>query len=149
MTQVPEECQEEMTQRDLLNSLVSISNVEKTPNMSQVICPERFSSPLRLFRVTALVLRFANKLRGAATSTVQPEAEEIQRAKLMWMRHMQVTLPDHKDFPAWKQKLGLFQDEDGVWRCGGRMLISCLTPSAQNPILLGMQGPLFDDSFSP
>lgn len=54
----------------------------------------------------------------------------------MWVRHMQSTLPDHKDFPTWKQKLGLFKDEDGVWRCGGRMSNSCLTPSAQNPILL-------------
>ena len=94
MTQVPEECQEEMKQRDLLNSLISISNVEKTPNLSQV------KGSARLFRVTALVLRFANKLRGAADSTVQPEAEEIWRAKLMWMRHMQVTLPDHNCLEA-------------------------------------------------
>ena len=67
---------------------------------------------------------------------MQPEAEEIQQATQRWMRDMQRTLPDHKDFPTWKHKLGLFTDGDGVWRCGGRMSKSSLPPSAQNPILL-------------
>ena len=49
---------------------------------------------------------------------------------------MQQNLCNHKDFPTWKHKLGLFKDENGVWRCGGRMSNSSLPPSAQNPILL-------------
>ena len=69
-------------------------------------------------------------------STIQPEASEIQKAKLVWMRHMQVALPNNKDFRAWKYKLDLFKDEDGLWKCGGRISNSCLTRCAQNPILL-------------
>ena len=65
---------------------------------------------------------------------VQPELEEITQAKLKWIRDMQ--LRNHKDFTSWKLKLGLFVDEDGMWRCGGRMSNSTLPPSARNPILL-------------
>ena len=134
----PEECQREMKRKDLPGSLVVVNTIDPPPDMSQVLCPSRYSSSHHLFRVTALVLRFVKRLRGAdrVCSTAQPAAEEIVQAKLKWVRCMQVNLPNHKDFTSWKQKLGLFLDEDRVWRCGGRMLNSSLPLSAKNPILL-------------
>ena len=136
---VPEECQKEIKRNDLIGSTVAVNTTELSTDLSQVVSPERYSSSHRLFRVTALILRFVRRLRGGSHQTpsaMQPEAEEIQQATQRWMKDMQRTLPDHKDFPAWKHKLGLFTNGDGVWRCGGRMSKSSLPPSAQNPILL-------------
>ena len=136
---VPEECQKEMKHKDLIGSTVAVNTTELSTDLSKVVSPERYSSSHRLFRVTALILRFVRRLGGGSHQTpsaMQPEAEEIQQATQRWIRDMQRTLPDHKDFPAWKHKLGLFTDGDGVWRCGGRMSKSSLPPSAQNPILL-------------
>ena len=135
---VPEECQREMKRKNPPSCVVAINTTEPPVDMSQVICPKQYSSSHRLFRVTALVLRFVERLRGAhhTHSTVQPEVEEITQAKLRWMRDMQANLHSHKDFTSWKQRFGLFMDEDGVWRCGGRMSNSSLPPSAKNPILL-------------
>lgn len=135
---VPEECQKEMKLKDIPSSTVAVNATEPSVGMSQVIRPDKYSSSHRLFRVTALVLRFVKRIRGATDtpSTVQPEVEEIAQAKLKWMKDMQRNLPNHKDFTSRRQKLGLFVDENGLWRCGGRMSNSSLPASAENPILL-------------
>ena len=139
---VPEECQREMKCKNLPSCVVAINTAKPPVDMSQVICPRQYSSSHRLFRVTTLVLRFVKWLARHTHSTVQLEAEEITQAKLRWMRDMQANLHSHKDFTSWKQRFGLFMDEDGVWRCGGRMSNSSLPPSAKNPILLDQNHPL-------
>ena len=141
---VPEECQKEMKRKDLSSSLVATNVAGPSADMSQVLSPTRYSSCHRLFRITALVLRFVKRLRGASCThaTMQPETEEIAQARLRWIKDMQASLYNHKEFASWKQKFGLFVDDDGVWRCGGRMSNTSLPPCARNPVLLNQSHPL-------
>ena len=137
---IPEECRSEMKREDLTCSLIVSGTTKPLENISQVICPERYSSSSRLFRVTALVFRFIARLRKLFHSSDPPNSEvsteEINQARLRWIRHMQAHMTEDKNFPTWKRQFGLYEDEQGLWRCGGRMSHSSLPPSAQNPIML-------------
>ena len=64
-TTVPDDCQCEMKRRDLTTSLVTVETHK--PSLTEIIDPERYSSSHRLFRVTALVLKFISRLRGRVT----------------------------------------------------------------------------------
>ena len=136
---MPEDCWREMKGSDPMSSIVAVNAVTLLTDMGQVIDLRRYSSSHHLCRVTALVLRFVARLREGAKlthATVQPSTGEIERAKLMWIKDMQARLSDGRDFSAWRNKLDLFVDRDGLWRCGGRMSNSTLSPAAQHPILL-------------
>ena len=65
---VPEECQREMKRKNLPSCVVAINTAEPPVDMSQVICPKQYSSSHRLFRVTALVLRFVEQTAPWSTS---------------------------------------------------------------------------------
>ena len=140
---VPEECLGEMKHKDLTCSLVAAGTTKPSESLSQVICPERYSSSSRLFRVTALVFRFIARLRKPSHSSdpTNPEVstEEINQARSRWIRNMQARMTEDGNFPTWKRQFGLYQDKQGLWRCGGRMSHSSLLPSAQNPILLSKE----------
>ena len=89
------------------------------------------------------MLRFANtflnKLRGCgapSSLSTPPYVEELSQARILWIKYMQSHLPENENFPLLRQQLGLYLDDERIWRCGGRMSNSTLSPSAQNPILL-------------
>ena len=137
---VPVHCQSEMKKK-VAHSLIAVEGDASGPD--QLFDPERCSSSHRLFRITALVIKFIRHLRHRVSSRRssspdhdQPSISDLERARLYWIKQSQSGLQGDKRFPHWRQQLGLFLDEFGVWRCGGRMGNSCLTQSAQNPILL-------------
>ena len=138
---VPEECRCEMRRKDAAHSLVTLED-GSTPLLSQLIDPQRYSSTYRLFRVTGLVLKFIRCLRNRvrkATSrapTGTARQSDFDQARLCWIKACQSHLQGNSRFPLWKRHLNLSMDESGVWRCGGRMSRSCLSLSAQTPILL-------------
>ena len=140
---VPEECRGEMRRKNLTCSLVAMGTTDPPASIRQVICPENYSSSNRLFRVTALVLRFIARLRKQSNSSdptnSELSTEELNRARLRWIQDVQAHLIKDKNFLAWRRQLGLYQDEQGLWRCGGRMSHSSLLPSARNPILLSKE----------
>ena len=86
------------------------------------------------------MLRFIARLRTLPHSTDPPypevSTEEINKARLRWIKDIQSCLTEDKSFPTWKHQFGLFQDEQKLWKYGGRRSNSSLPPSAQNPILL-------------
>ena len=139
---VPDDCQQEMKRNSAAHSLVTA--VDGTPGSPSSLIPlEQYSSSQRLFRVTALVFKFVHHLRSRASNSVsQPPTntplslEHIDQARLYWVKDSQASLRKDLKFPLWRQQLGLFPDQLGVWRCGGRMHNSCLPPAAQAPILL-------------
>ena len=140
---VPDDCRTEMKRSDPLHSLITVDTRDPRQGLCQLICSERFGTSRRLFGTTASVLRFANtllsKLRGCGTPSglsTPPSVEELSQARILWIKHMQSHLPENKDFPLLRLQLGLYLDDEGIWRCGGRMSNSTLSPSAQNPILL-------------
>ena len=140
---VPEECLSEMKPKNLTCSLVAAGTTKPSESLSQVICPEHYSSSSCLFRVTALVFRFIARLWKPSHSSdrMNPEVstEEINQARLRWIRNMQARMTEDRNIPTWKCQFGFYQDKQGLWRCGGRMSRSSLPPSAQNPILLSKE----------
>ena len=68
---VPEECLGEMKRKDLTCSLVAAGTTKPSESLSQVICPERYSSSSHLFRVTALVFRFIARFGNCPTRVIK------------------------------------------------------------------------------
>lgn len=133
-SEVPEECQPEMRRKSLTCSLVAVGTTSSPVDMYEVISPERYSASNCLFRVTALVMKFVAHLQKQPHDSPSSElsANEINLARLRWLKGMQTRMTKNKDFTVWKRQLGLFQDEQGLWRCGGRMSNSSLTPRTQS-----------------
>ena len=139
---IPEDCRTEMRSNDKTHTLVVHAD-HHTCQISELIDLERYSSVHRLFRVTALVLKFINTLRRRihSTDTTTDVYEnltqnELELAKLYWIKDCQSQLQTDKRFESWKRHLDLYLDDSGVWRCGGRMSKSSLSLAAQNPVLL-------------
>ena len=88
---------------------------------------ERFSSISRLLRVTALALRFINRLKHNVKQTGAITALELQKARSLWGQRIQ-RRTFHKvieDLKANKRnnlitQLGLQIDSEGLLRCYGR-----------------------------
>lgn len=137
--EVPDDCLQEMRRRDLTHTLVTKEVVRPLPTIGQLVDVKCFSSHYRLFRVTAIVLRFVRCLRNCLHDRdleKMSRAEEIAQAELLWVKDAQVHLPKNKDFPSLENRFGLYTDENGVWRCRGRMSNADMPFSARNPILL-------------
>ena len=105
--------------------------------LSSIIEINKFSGLLKLLRVTAYVIKFINtikkkiedqkidnenKLKNNLTNK-RSETEEliingddIQNAKLLWVKTLQHNMVIDKPFNNWKVQLGLFLDNNNVWR---------------------------------
>ena len=104
----------------------------------------KYSSLLRLLRITAWMLRFVKKARKHTTQTGELKAIEIMEAKILWFKFVQKTnFPEafnttsgtvnKKDY---KNQLGIELHDDGLLRCHGRMIHAELPLQAIYPILL-------------
>ena len=100
----------------------------------------RFSNVHKLYRVTALVLKFIRLLKKQAVSPALT-IMDITQAEELWVRESQRALLQDKNFPIWKTQFSLFEDERGLWRCGGRLQHADLPYSAKHPILLNKKHP--------
>ena len=102
--------------------------------MSNAIEAERFKTLHKLYRVTAYVIKFLKILwkKSKAGLTTQ----DLHEAKLLWIKDNQLGLEKDKNFTNWKVQIGLFQDGDQIWRCGGRLQNARLPFSTVHPILL-------------
>ena len=58
------------------------------------------------------------------------------------MTSAQQQLVRAKDFTNQKQKFRLFEDDNGIWRCGGRLSNVDVPYSVKHPILLPRAHPL-------
>ena len=141
---MPDDCRNEVRRKETAYSLITHGDdTLGASGLSQLINPDRYSSSHRLFQVTALVLRFLRCLRSRVSGTTPPTTSDtlfvpsdLDRARLYWIRDSQSQLQRDGKFSLWRRQLGLFTDESGVWRCGGRMSNSCLSPAARTLILL-------------
>lgn len=111
------------------------------PNIERVMDINKYSSAGKLFRVTAFVLRFINRLKGAQVE----QALLIRKAEQLWIKSVQHTAYS-KEISSIKLKKGrkeclarqlqLFLDEDDVLRKGGRLHNAPLPYGAKFPVLL-------------
>ena len=113
---------------------------------------ENYSSIMKLFRVTAYVLRFIQRIKLSVSknksvksdsSMVYLSSDELKKAEQMWLVHVQRKhfYGVHNDIKMNKKnnlqkQLGLFLDENGLLRCRGRLGNASLTEGAKFPILL-------------
>ena len=118
-------------------------SVETKPNLSD-IDETRYSSLIKLLRVTAWVLRFIDKLKKQGELLTGPlTAQEIQKAKLLWELHIQqkhyadtIYSVKHGKKSNLKSQLNLQLDQSGLLRCHGRFENTELTQAAKFPKLI-------------
>ena len=110
--------------------------------MSKIIDIKRYSDIKKLFRVTAWTTRFKSKIlkkikknnkenkdkkeninkNNIETAWAEElTGEEINEAKKLWVKEIQMGIVADKNFANLKHQLSLFKDADGLWRCGGRL----------------------------
>lgn len=58
------------------------------------------------------------------------------QAEILWIRDCQSTMIYDSNFETWKRQLGLFVDDNGLWRCGGRLSNAGLPYASKHSILL-------------
>ena len=137
-TPMPELCLPELkTNSKLAHSLLA---TERKPTVGDVMSCEDFSSFQRLLRVTAYILRAVNRFKAKGKPdpilpiTLTPQ--EIATAEKLWITHAQKDLVVQKDFDALRCQFGLFLDDKGLWRCGGRLQNADIPFAAKHPVLL-------------
>jgi hypothetical protein len=91
-------CTNELAKSELLkhpptvtSSLLCVSKKTSSRiNLNNIIDVERYSTKIKLLRVTATVKRFVRRLRGKANApSGDLTAEELSSAEFMWMKSMQ------------------------------------------------------------
>ena len=90
---VPEEVTKKLRRKPEISNVMTVS-VQCFQNISEVICPERFSSLSKLVRVTALVLKFIERLkRKIETNDISMEDQNI--ATNLWYKDVQAKLGEN------------------------------------------------------
>ena len=113
---------------------------EETSTVGSVMQCEDFGDLQKLLHVTAYILRAVERfkikrsLRANLPNTLSPQ--EISASELLWVTHVQRELVQQKNYNTLKKQLGLFRDEKGLWRCGGRLQNADIPYAARRPILL-------------
>lgn len=135
-TSLPEECLIELKSTDP-QSTHGLLTTEPTASLSQVMDCEKFGSMERLIHTTSLVVQFCWKLLdGIHGNLTQDYTNSKAEAELLWILECQRMISTDKNFRHWQQQLDLFQDERGVWRCGGRIQNAAVPYATKHPILL-------------
>lgn len=123
--------------------------VESIETYKSGACPplgvdiERISSLSKLLRVTALALRFIDKLRNKCKSKGVVTRCELEQTERMWILYIQrkhfsevYESIQHEKSNNLQRQLGLYIDCEGVLRCKGRLEHADLSESARRPVLL-------------
>ena len=131
---VLEEVTKELRRKPEISNVMTVS-VQCFQNISEVICPERFSSLSKLVRVTALVLKFIQRLKRKIETTEISMKDQNIVTNLCY-KDVQAKLEEkEKSSSTWDQ-LGVFKDANGLLRCKGRIQNSSLPYSTKHPILV-------------
>ena len=134
-SQAPEECLSELKkEKEQIHGLLTAGS---ECGLSQIMDCKKFGSFERLIRTTTLVLKFCRKLlnkvrMGNSEDHLDPRAEAEHR----WTLECQKMVTSDRKFEQWRKQLDLFQDEEGVWRCRGRIQNAAVSYSTKHPILL-------------
>ena len=135
---MPDLCSQELKTTSKLSH--NLLTVDSKPTIRDLIHSKDFSDLQRLLRVTAYVLRAVDRFKVKKNSHSIPPSEltpqEITAAELLWISHAQKELVFQGNFNILKHQLGLFLNDKGLWRCGGRLQNAEIPYSAKYPVLL-------------
>ena len=134
---MPSECAVQLRSKDrdaTLNLLVTSDG----PDLDRVIQCDSYSSFQRLLNVTSLVLKFIGNLKKKIKKNVPDGAttSEPCEAEVLWIKEVQRSLTKSSQFKTLERQFKLFQDEQGIWRCGGRFSNTDVSFNVKHPILL-------------
>ena len=128
---MPDECALEMKTKTS-----TFLAADGRPLIDEVMDCKRYSSLSRLARVTAYVLRAVQLFKGNRPSQSELTAAELMEAERLWLHSAQKLLLNDKHFELWQKQFKLFKDEQGLWRCGGRLENANIPYATKHPILL-------------
>ena len=118
----------------------NVTEKQSQLSLQNILPKERYSTLCKLLRVTSYVLRFIANLRtkvaGTEPNLSRLSLEEITEAKHIWYKHIQGAIQTSKSFKQVQASLGLFKDNCGIWRCGGRLSNANIELSAKHPVFL-------------
>ena len=144
LSTMPEECTTEL-RKCSARALTLVTTISK-PVVSELIDSKRFSTLAKLLRVTALVLqaieKFKIKRNCRSDTDVSPTGAQLSAAELLWMKDAQHSTTLKNEFEAHKRQFNLFEDENGLWRCKGRLSNVEVPYAVKNPILIPRNHPL-------
>ena len=131
------ECKKSQSEVNLFSTAKSCEVV----NLENIICSSDFRSILKLFRITAFMLRFVNNLSSRSQQqerNVGPlTPPEILEAEHAWLKTVQpqFTFGDPK-FKMLQKSLRPFYDESKTLRCEGRISNASLPYVTTFPAIL-------------
>ena len=116
--------------------------------LHEIISVERFSNLSKLIRVTAFILRFVRNIRARMSKTEpivdELKHQEIEQARLRWLLASQAKIKEDVNFCNLKSNLNLFEDEDKLLRCKGRIGNAPLPFETRFPVILPREGHFTD-----
>ena len=119
------------------------ATVMVTCSVEVVINPKNYGDVVQLFRITAYVLKFIRKLKSSVAPKLKTEDEgevltvdEINKAEMLWLQEIQKSIVNSQKFSQLKASLRLFVDENGLYRCGGRLKNAPLPFDSKFPVLI-------------
>ena len=126
---------------------VNVVSAAKNTSLEKIIDCAKFSSLSSLQRVTANVLRFVSNIKKATPKMeikifLVLTAEEIRKAENLLIVSISKNLLHNPKYEQWKSQLGLFVDDKGLIRCGGKLSNAELPYSAKYPVLLPRSHPI-------
>ena len=106
--------------------VTTVAAAVEVKGLDQIIQPAKFSDLYKLIQVTCYVLRFImhtqRKQGQPRLTSLEIEPEELNRKE--------------EKFEQTRHSLGLFEDEDGILRCSGRLHNAPLPYAARFPAIL-------------
>ena len=103
-------------------STIIATEKKATISVENVIDPYRYSTLENILSVTATCLRFINNChRKRQIMSGEISAEELNTAKKLWICDLQKTFSSSVEFNKRKKSLGVYEHEDGYFRCKGRL----------------------------
>ena len=114
--------EEEFINTEMQTSVSAIIATEKKSAISveNVMDPYRYSTLENILSVTGTCFRFVNKChRKRHRMSEEISAEELNTAKKLWIRDIQKTFSSNVEFNKTKESLGVYEHEDGYFRCKG------------------------------
>ena len=131
---MPEECATELRAKSQTAHNLLIA--ETLSKLGEIMRCEDYNTLSRLLRVTTYLLRAVKVFKNAISNPTSDHTvfSRLSRPSCSWL----IT----KTSGIRQKQFGLFMNEKGLWRCGGRLTNADLPYATKHPILLPQNHPL-------
>ena len=124
---------------ELKNEKIMLTtSIEEAIGLSKIIKIQDYSNILKLFRVTAYVSLFVEIVAGRQKGMslgIHCTAEEINAARLLWIKENQKYLLNIENFKQMAIQLNIVKDDGGILRDEGRMKNAPLPFDTKAPVV--------------